>query len=417
MLAKLIKIILYFFTGIIILIIGIIAFVYYTFNNYTFNDEFAIEQDYLKYYNENYSNARIDFIKQSELLKEKFPLTQIGNLKVPSAIDTSLYIDYCYLPSLQDSSKLMIISSGVHGVEAYTGSAFQQLLMQNYVNTNFLNKSGLLLIHSINPYGFKYDRRVSENNIDLNRNCSSTKELYKTIYEGYPKVNELINPTGLLDLESSSKTFFFITAIKEIIKSSMPVLRQAVLQGQYKYGKGLYFGGFKAEPQIDSLIPIIKSIAQPYESIFAIDVHTGYGQRGKLHLFPNPVDKTTQDKMEKLFSGYQIDWGDSDEFYTVTGDFINLLKEINSDKDFIPMTIEFGTMDSQTTLGSLKSLQITIAENQGYHYGFQTEQDKTKINGMFLEMYNPSSPAWKSQCISESKLIIEQVFPRYMGDE
>jgi len=414
MAAKLFKFLLYFFVSIFVLFIGLIAFVYYSFNNYTFNDEFAIKQDHLEYYNNNYSEARHDFIKQSELLKKQFPFTQIGKIQVPSTIDTALYIDYCYIPSLQDSTKLMMISSGVHGVEAYTGSAFQLLFMQKYVNKDFLNKSGLLLIHSINPYGFKYGRRVSENNIDLNRNSSSSTDLYSTINEGYPKVSDLINPTDLLDMQSTSKTFFFITAINEIIKSSMPVLRQAILQGQYQNDKGLYFGGFKAEPQIDSLIPMIKSYAQAYESIFAIDIHTGYGHRGQLHLFPNPVDKNTQEKMESLFSGYQIDWGDSDEFYTVTGDFINLIKEINPNKDFIPMTIEFGTMDSQTTLGSLKSLQIMIAENQGYQYGYQTAEDKTQIKKMILEMFNPTSPAWKSNCINESKQLLDTVIPRYL---
>ncbi|HAN79425.1 MAG TPA: hypothetical protein DCQ31_17510, partial [Bacteroidales bacterium] len=285
----------------------------------------------------------------------------------------------------------------------FVGSAMQLLFMKNYIDSALLSKTAVLFIHSVNPYGFKYLRRVTENNIDLNRNSSVPDSLYTTINEGYPKVYDLINPHEPLEMGDFSKKFFFVSAINEIRKSSMPVLRQAVLQGQYQYPEGLYFGGKKQEPQIRDIKPIFEKYTAPYSEIFAIDMHTGYGQRGTLHLFPNPVDQNTRKRMEEIFEGYKIDWGDSKDFYIITGDFVNFLGQIIPDKEIIPISFEYGTKDSQTTLGSLKSIEIMIAENQGKQHGYATATDSTEILPVFVDMYFPDSEAWRSHCIDVTK--------------
>ena len=84
--------------------------------------------------------------------------------------------------------------------------------------------------------------------------------------------------------------FFYLIAISKMLKVSMNVLRQAVLQGQYEIPDGIYFGGTDFEPQIDSMTTILPGIFEPYDQILEIDLHTGYGARRVLHLFPNPVD-------------------------------------------------------------------------------------------------------------------------------
>ena len=285
--------------------------------------------------------------------------------------------------------------------------------MDNYLNKELLDKTSVLLIHSINPYGFKYTRRVSENNVDLNRNSDIDKNLYKTNNEGYPKVFDLINPKEEVDCGSLGNQFFFVEAVAEIAKASMPVLRQAVLQGQYEFPKGLYFGGNDFEPQIKKLTPIIDSICNPYTSILALDLHTGYGARGVLHLFPNPAEAPVKKRIETIFEGFKIDWGDTEDFYTITGDFVGFIGKINKEKEFIPMTLEYGTMNSQTTMGSLKSIHIMILENQGQQYGFQTDDDKEKVKNDLLEMYYPSSNKWRSHIIEETKAVFDKSITRF----
>ena len=137
----------------------------------------------------------------------------------------------------------MILTSGIHGVEGYTGSAVQLMLMDKLLQKESVDNLGILLIHSLNPYGMKYNRRVTESNVDLNRNCMISKELFDLNNSGFVSLNKTLTPNGAVNLHKLENKFFYITAIKNIISDGMPVLRQAILQGQYDYPEGIFYGG------------------------------------------------------------------------------------------------------------------------------------------------------------------------------
>ncbi|HAF30159.1 MAG TPA: hypothetical protein DCG75_14050 [Bacteroidales bacterium] len=410
---KAIKILLIIIGVVLIALVGIVGYFYVSYNNYSFNDGFQVNEKNLSYYNESYEEARSDFLLKSNEIALKYPDSRTFKIPVSSNVDTNLSIDFCYIRASQKTDKIFILSSGVHGVEGHVGSAVQLYFMDNYINDSLLNKTNVLLIHAVNPYGFKFTRRVTENNVDLNRNSDIDKDLFSKTNEGYPKVYDLINPEGKANAGSLANRFFFIKSIVAIAKESMPVLRQAVLQGQYEHPTGLYFGGKDFEPQIKDMVISIDTICDAYQTIFAIDLHTGYGERAKLHLFPNPVDEPVKKRMEDVFEGFHIDWGDSDKFYTYSGDFVTYIQKINSDKIFIPMLFEYGTMDSQTTIGSIKSLHTMILENQAEQYAYKSEEDREKIKFDFMEMYNPSSEAWRSHIIDETKIIFDKSLKRF----
>jgi hypothetical protein len=401
-------------TGIILIsIIGTISFFYVAYNNFSFEDEFQVNESVLPYFNKSYDEAREEFRLKSNELVLKHPNTKMFEVQVMSNIDPDLTIDLCYICGSKKADKIIILSSGVHGVEGNVGSAVQLFFIDNYINKDFLEKTSVLLIHSVNPYGFKYERRVTENNVDLNRNSDIDKELYSTVNKAYPEICDIINPKEKVETRNLANRFFFLKAIKEIAKRSMSVFKQAILQGQYEYPKGLFYGGNDFEPQIKSLARSIDSICDPYKTIFAIDIHTGYGERGKLHLFPNPVEESVKNRMETIFEGFHIDWGDSDDFYTYSGDFVSYIQKINTDKIFIPMLFEYGTMGSRKTLGSIKSLHIMMLENQGEHYGYVSDEDQKKVKHDFVQMYNLSSDSWRSQIIDETKNIFDKSLKRF----
>jgi hypothetical protein len=395
---KAIKILLVIISIILIPIIGGISYFYVSFNNFSLEDNYHLNENNLAYFNETYDEARNDFRLKSDELTIEYPGIENFSLPVESNKDTNLTIDFCFIPGSENADKIMILSSGVHGAEGFAGSAVQLYFMDKYINSEFLDKTAILLIHGVNPFGFKYERRVTQNNVEN---------------EGYPKVYDLINPKGKVKTGSLANRFFFIKAIKGIVKESMPVLRQAVLQGQYEFSEGLYYGGNNFEPQIIDLVPIIDTICIPYQTVFAIDLHTAYGERGKLHLFPNPVEESVKKRMEDIFEGFHIDWGDSDDFYTYTGDFNSYIGKINNDKIFIPMLFEYGTMDSQSTIGSIKSLHVMILENQGEQYGYNSDEDLKKVKKDFMEMDYPSSLAWRSHIIDETKVIFDKSLKRF----
>ncbi len=396
--------------AVFLLLVGVvIAWSTITFHSFSFDDA-AIAQDEktLGYYLDTYDRSRDAFRKATDDIKKKFANAKSLTLAVPSNISEGLTVDVLYIPQHKKQKRLLVLSSGVHGVEGFVGSAIQRMFIDDFITVDLLNSMGVLIIHGMNPYGFKHYRRVTENNIDLNRNCDTDVALYATKNEGYPRVYQLINPAEPVDLSSFGNRFFHLKAINQILRASMRTLRQAILQGQYEYPEGLYFGGKQAEAQVKLVSKELGPILRQYPVVLNIDLHTGYGERGVLHLFPNPIeDRNIKEKVENVFKGYSIEWGDTGSFYTTTGDFSTFLGKLMPEGTYLPMTFEYGTMNSHTTLGAIKSLHVTILENQGHHFGYASKSDEVRVKANFLEMYYPTSPAWRMKVMEDTRKLLK----------
>jgi hypothetical protein len=224
----------------------------------------------------------------------------------------------------------------------------------------------------------------------------------------------MLNPGGKVNSGSVRNRFFMLVAINKLLQESMASLRQAILQGQYQHQIGLYFGGTDFEPQLKLLAEVFQKKAKNYETVFNIDLHTGYGERGTLHLFPNPIDdEKVKSTLVNLLEGHTIDWGDSDDFYTINGSFTDFIGKLLPDKFYLPMVFEYGTLNSSATVGSIKSLHNMILENQGAQFGYKSEKDSIKVKKEFMEMYNPSSEKWRTKAMNDSKEMLEQVLKNY----
>ena len=372
-----------------------------------------VNPSWVHYFQSTYGECRNTFLKLADSLKAIYPEAQIFSVKVSASQNESGSVDGIYIPPAGNPVNLLILSGGTHGVEGFTGSAIQHMFIEKYIRQNLRVNTGILLIHGLNPYGFMNNRRVTGNNVDLNRNCGISDALYKTSNDGYKDLFTFINPDGPASIGSLENRLFVFRAVAKILKSGMPVLRQAVLQGQYEFPKGLYFGGSKAEPQIESIRGLLKDIGAPYSKIVHIDLHTGYGERGKMHLFPNPPkSEEIRKATEALFAGYAIDWGDSKDFYTISGDFTGMTQALHPGKLVVPMTLEYGTMDSQTTMGSLRSIQTMILENQGFQHGYRNDRSQRKIGSWIREMYYPSSAIWQTMVMEQTAGLLSQVTER-----
>ena len=116
------------------------------------------------------------FAKRVAAWKTIEPRTQVGRLRTPSASDASLGIDYVFIPAKSANKNLIIMNSGIHGVEAPAGVVFQDFLLGDDCAKSGAesgidrNETAILVLQAMNPFGAKYGRRFNENNVDLNRN-------------------------------------------------------------------------------------------------------------------------------------------------------------------------------------------------------------------------------------------------------
>src|SRR4051812_38747470 len=111
----------------------------------------------LAYFCASYDQCRTNFLAAAAPYADA-GATQ-GKLKIPSKIDDALYTDYLYLPAKSEARNLLVLSSGVHGVEGFGGSSVQQYFFKEVLPTLDRRNLGILFLHAVNPYGMKYLRR------------------------------------------------------------------------------------------------------------------------------------------------------------------------------------------------------------------------------------------------------------------
>lgn len=292
---------------------------------------------------------------------------------------------------------LIIITSGLHGAEGSTGSRLQRSLMKFLIEQKQpLNNTDILFLHILNPWGMKHGRRVSEENIDLNR--SFHIESTRIENKGYAVFDPLINPIQPASSSYLERIGFWFKLLIRVAQHGKDQLRQAILQGQFEFPKGIFYGGTEKNPLQTALEKFLLPLMKKRKHVFLFDIHTGYGERGVLHLFAGDVAKTDRNNFQKYFQGHNIDWNDHKDFYKTSGDLVNWIKSIgDSGSQIIPITLEFGTSDSQTLIGSILSLETMVLENQLYHHNSTKPQHAQEIKFMFEELFAPSDTNWQKQ--------------------
>src|SRR5262249_49770953 len=119
------------------------------------------------YYSPDYFAARQRFLEVGNRLGlEQYALP----IHAQSPNSEPLTIDITVAGASKPASAI-VVSSGVHGVEGFFGSAVQVALLERYAsNWQLPAGAAIIFIHAINPFGFAWQRRFNEDNIDLNRN-------------------------------------------------------------------------------------------------------------------------------------------------------------------------------------------------------------------------------------------------------
>ena len=116
------------------------------------------------YFSKSYEVARARFIAAAcaaGAQMDELHLDAISPVGSPRAIVIAWL-------GLDNPSRVVIHSSGIHGVEGFAGSAVQLALLDSELQIP--PDAALILVHCLNPYGMAWLRRTNERNVDLNRN-------------------------------------------------------------------------------------------------------------------------------------------------------------------------------------------------------------------------------------------------------
>lgn len=175
-----------------------------------------------------------------------------------------------------DAAQVLIISSACHGVEGYCGSGVQVHALRHAAWRQAAQAAGVavLYIHALNPYGFSHIRRVTHENVDINRNFHDySKPL--PINMAYREVQPMLLPeVWPPDAANTATVNGFIA------ERGMPAFQAAVSAGQQEFADGLFFGGRGPTWSNLTLRQVLREHGRRCQRLAWIDLHTGLGPTG-----------------------------------------------------------------------------------------------------------------------------------------
>lgn len=250
--------------------------------------------------------------------------------------------------------RLLVTMSATHGVEGFCGSGAQVGTLMTGQWKELPADTALLMIHAINPYGFAWLRRVTEDNVDLNRNHVDHGGTYPD-NPGYVALREWICPAAWDD-ETRAAAMARLHAYAD--EHGWMALQQAMSGGQYGDDKGVFYGGRRPTWSARTLYDILDRHAAGAAHVGFIDYHTGLGPYGYGELIAdNPPGHPGLDRL-KAWLGSEVtstDDGSSSSAPLTGTNGSGIQAHLPKDASFTMVTLEYGTTDIEAVLDSVRA--------------------------------------------------------------
>jgi len=259
--------------------------------------------------------------------------------------------------------------------------------------------------------------RANANNVDLNRNFVFDGNYDPAINRAYDELLWLLNPTrpiGNLALESIG---FLGSVIKGLTTIGQSKIQAATLLGQHRHPKGVYFGGSQQQEETAVMMGLFRQALDAYQNIVQLDIHTGYGPRYQMTMLLPTNDPTlTSRQAAEKFNYPLVEKVDADEFYAISGDicetFVRLRDAEFPDRKLLAGGFEFGTFGNSLP-ALIRSLRITILENQLRQYGAKNESSARAIRAEYGELFFPAEAKWREKACADGRQAYEGVLSAY----
>lgn len=314
-----------------------------------------------------------------------------------------LTTETAYICDSDHPEKLLIVTSGMHGVEGFVGSEMVNRVITKHYKSMNTSKTALLVINFINPWGMKYFRRVNRYNIDINRNFIHGEKPYNAHFN---QIAPLVNASWLGKLRSLSLIRYYFTLFKCIIDNGILNTNQAIFSGQYELSEQIYFGGIESTLEQQNVLNLINHFTEDsVKQVVHFDLHTGYGPRNELSLINSSYDALNPFLWKRNLKLEHVEISD------VHGDMIDYLYLLGKQKhrDVFHTCVEFGTL-GHSLYHKFESLRVTILENAIWQGQVESQKIKEKILKKFINIYCPNEEHWWLKAESDfDQLIVNTI--------
>jgi hypothetical protein len=293
-----------------------------------------------------------------------------------------------------DAKRLLLISSGCHGVEGFCGSGIQVALLNDTAWRQQAHDAGVavLYLHALNPHGFSWWRRTTHENVDLNRNFQDFHQPLPA-NPGYDELAHLlVPPTWPPRWRDHAGLLAFL------LRRGARALQTAVSSGQYEHAQGLFYGGRSPTWSHLALRQVLREHGAHAERLAWIDLHTGLGPSGVGERIYAGRDDATAVARARAWWGPNITsiYDNSSSSARLTGMMWSAVYDECPQAEYTGIALEYGTVPLSRALRALRADQWL--ENHPEHLATRGAAIKRQVRDAFYT----DTTAWKRRVVAQA---------------
>jgi hypothetical protein len=343
------------------------------------------------YFSTDYREARGKF--RDAAARTGAALATFVNPKVKGPKGEELATDVARLGP-RDASRLLVTVSATHGAEGFCGSGAQIGSFEAGLHRELPADTALVVVHAINPYGFAWIRRVTEDNVDLNRNYVNHAGALPT-NPGYDELADAICPAEWEDAPLARAR----TRLEAYAKQHGPAALQfAVTAGQFTHADGVFFGGAAPTWSRETMLKILAEHAAGARRLALIDFHTGLGPWGYGEPIVTHGNGSPALARARQWYGDRItstSLGDSTSA-DVRGDMLTGVEHRYGGVEVTGLAVEYGTLPLNQVMDAVR------ADNWLHTRGKVDSAKGREIKAMVRDAFYGDKDDWKGMILEQA---------------
>jgi hypothetical protein len=301
-----------------------------------------------QYFSADYNEARVKFLSLAE--KAGASVEKRFNPNATGPDGEALYTDVARFGP-DNAKKILIIISGTHGNEGFCGSGCQIGYLEEGRHLERGDDTALIFVHAMNPYGFANVRRVTEDNVDLNRNFVDHSGPYPD-NPGYEAIHKFAVPQTWSGEALAAANKGLANYAKE---HGAMALQGAMSGGQHTHPDGVFFAGTGPTWSNTTLRSIISDHMSAAEHVALIDFHTGLGPNGHGELILNGDFQGSYERAQGWYNKEVTSFEDgSSTSAKLTGMMCFAFLDVFAPEQLTGIAVEYGTYDTATVLNAMR---------------------------------------------------------------
>ena len=310
-----------------------------------------------------------------------------------------LFIDTTTIGPI-DAEKALLLISGTHGVEGYFGSGVETGLVREGIANAIPPDTKLVMLHALNPYGFAFDRRVNEDNADVNRNFVDHTDppanpAYEVLAEWIAPKD--ISPDAMRVANAKLRAF--------ADERGAFALQEAISRGQYKFADGLYYGGAEESWSAEMLRDVLREDFARVKRLVVVDFHTGLGEHGHGEMITEELPASANYKRQKRIWGVRVKSSESGE--SVSAPLVGTIDKAVAEwagrrRELTFAALEVGTSPMRDVFNALRK------DNWLHCFAGRLKTQAESIRREIRAAFYPDTKDWKRMVWKHADEVVHQ---------